>query len=157
MSEYKSMAHSIRDILEGKLPPVDPNKEDLEKLKKVAKVEDESAAEEKLDEKALEFGTDAARDKYSNDTPGQTAGIDHDPIQHQHKPELAIDGVPQPGGMIAKPKLGLKEAIQEVVNADDKKALEKLSKGLESTREPGRKALTPATSTVIPPRTFPEM
>ena len=133
MSEYKSMAHSIRDILEGKLPPVDPNKEDLEKLKKVAKVEDESAAEEKLDEKALEFGTDAARDKYSNDTPGQTAGIDHDPIQHQHKPELAIDGVPQPGGMIAKPKLGLKEAIQEVVNADDKKALEKLSKGLEGS------------------------
>lgn len=133
MSEYKSMAHSIRDILEGKLPPVDPNKEDLDKLKKVAKVEDESAAEEKLDEKALEFGTDAARDKYSNDTPGQTAGIEHDPIQHQHKAELAIDGVPQPGGMIAKPKLGLKEAIREVVNADDKKALEKLSKGLEGS------------------------
>ena len=131
MSEYKSMAHSIRDILEGKLPPVDPNKEDLEKLKKVAKVEDESAAEEKLDEKALEFGTDAARDKYSNDTPGQTAGIDHDPIQHQHKPELAIDGVPQPGGMIAKPKLGLKEAIKKLSMQMTKKHLRNCLKVLK--------------------------
>ena len=47
MSNYKSMAHSIREILEGK--QVDPNQSDLDKLKKVAKVEDESDAEEKLD------------------------------------------------------------------------------------------------------------
>ena len=113
MSNYKSMAHSIREILEGK--QVDPNQADLAKLKKVAKV-DETEAQDKLDETALEFGTDAARDKYSNDTPGQTTGIEHDPIQHQHKPELAVDGVPQPGGMIAKPKLGLKEAIRQVTS-----------------------------------------
>lgn len=131
MSNYKSMAHSIREILEGK--QVDPNQSDLDKLKKVAKVEDESDAEEKLDENQLEFGTDAARDKYSNDTPGQTPGVEHNAFQQGPKVALAVDGVPKPGGLIDKPKLGLKEAIQEVVNADDKKALEKLSKGLEGS------------------------
>lgn len=131
MSNYKSMAHSIREILEGK--QVDPNQSDLDKLKKVAKVEDESDAEEKLDENQLEFGTDAARDKYSNDTPGQTPGVEHNAFQQGPKVALAVDGVPKPGGLIDKPKLGLKEAIQEVVNAADKKALEKLSKGLEGS------------------------
>lgn len=131
MSNYKSMAHSIREILEGK--QVDPNQSDLDKLKKVAKVEDESDAEEKLDENQLEFGTDAARDKYSDDTPGQTPGVEHNEFQQGPKVALAVDGVPKPGGLIDKPKLGLKEAIQEVVNAADKKALEKLSKGLEGS------------------------
>lgn len=131
MSNYKSVAHSIREILEGK--QVDPNQSDLDKLKKVAKVEDESDAEEKLDENQLEFGTDAARDKYSNDTPGQTPGVEHNAFQQGPNVALAVDGVPKPGGLIDKPKLGLKEAIQEVVNADDKKALEKLSKGLEGS------------------------
>ena len=53
----------------------------------------------------LYYGTDKARDTYAKDTPGQTPGVEHDPIQHQHKPELAVDGVPVPGGMIKKPNL----------------------------------------------------
>jgi len=114
MSNYKSMAHSIREILEGK--QVDPNQSDLDKLKKVAKVEDESDAEEKLDENQLEFGTDAARDKYSNDTPGQTPGVEHNAFQQGPKVALAVDGVPKPGGLIDKPKLGLKEAIRQVTS-----------------------------------------
>jgi hypothetical protein len=132
MSNYKSMAHSIREILEGK--QVDPNQSDLDKLKKVAKVEDESDVEEKLDENQLEFGTDAARDKYSNDTPGQTPGVEHNAFQQGPKVALAVDGVPKPGGLIDKPKLGLKEAIQEVVaeegrwdETDDGKAYRAMS------------------------------
>ena len=53
----------------------------------------------------LFYGSDKARDTYAKDTPGQTPGIEHDPIQHQHKPELAIDGVPEVGGMVKKPNL----------------------------------------------------
>lgn len=113
MSNYKSMAHSIREILEGK--QVDPNQKDLDKLKKVAKV-DETEAEEKLDENQLEFGTDAARDKYSNDTPGQTPGVEHNAFQQGPNVALAVDGVPKPGGLIDKPKLGLKEAIRQVTS-----------------------------------------
>ena len=41
----------------------------------------------------LYYGSDKARDTYAKDTPGQTPGVDHDPVQHQHKPELAMDGV----------------------------------------------------------------
>ena len=53
----------------------------------------------------LYYGSDKARDTYAKDTPGQTPGIEHDPVQHQHKPELAIDGVPEVGGMVKKPNL----------------------------------------------------
>ena len=53
----------------------------------------------------LFYGSDKARDTYAKDTPGQTPGIEHDPVQHQHKPELAIDGVPEVGGMVKKPNL----------------------------------------------------
>lgn len=99
--KYKNLTHTIRDIMEGKQE--DPNAEDLAKLKKVAKVKDEKDVEEKLDEKVLEFGTDAARDKYSDDTPGQTTGVDHNPEQHRHDKKLAVDGVPVPGGAVKKP------------------------------------------------------
>ena len=34
----------------------------------------------------LEYGSDIARDTYSKDTPGQTPGVEHNPVQHQHKP-----------------------------------------------------------------------
>ena len=51
----------------------------------------------------LEYGSDIARDTYSKDTPGQTPGVEHNPVQHQHKPNLALDGVPVPGGQLKKP------------------------------------------------------
>ena len=59
----------------------------------------------------LEYGSDIARDTYAKDTPGQTPGIDHNPVQHQHKPELAMDGVPMPGGELKKPQFqkGIKD------------------------------------------------
>jgi hypothetical protein len=115
---YKNLTHSIRDILEGKQE--DPNAQDLAKLKKVAKVKDEEKAEEKLDAmEALEYGDQSAK-QYAKDTPGQTPGHDHDPIQHQHKAELAVDGVPLPGGEIKKPELqkGIKEDIDEALEQD---------------------------------------
>ena len=110
---YKNLTHTIRDILEGKQE--DPNAQDLAKLKKVAKIKDEEKAEEKLDAmEALEYGDQSAK-QYAKDTPGQTPGHDHDPIQHQHKAELAVDGVPLPGGQLKKPEMqkGIKE---ETVN-----------------------------------------
>ena len=59
----------------------------------------------------LYYGSDKARDTYAKDTPGQTPGVDHDPVQHQHKPELAMDGVPMPGGELKKPQFqkGIKD------------------------------------------------
>ena len=108
---YKNLTHTIRDILEGKQE--DPNAQDLAKLKKVAKVKDEEKAEEKLDAmEALEHGAQSAA-QYAKDTPGQSAGVEHDPIQHQHKAELAVDGVPLPGGEIKKPEMqkGIKEDV----------------------------------------------
>ena len=110
---YKNLTHTIRDILEGKSE--DPNAQDLAKLKKVAKVKDEEKAEEKLDAmEALEYGDQSAK-QYAKDTPGQTPGHDHDPIQHQHKAELAVDGVPLPGGEIKKPEMqkGIKEDMSK--------------------------------------------
>ena len=61
----------------------------------------------------LEYGSDIARDTYAKDTPGQTPGIDHNPVQHQHKPELAMDGVPMPGGELKKPQFqkGIKDGL----------------------------------------------
>ena len=97
----KNLTHTIRDLLEGKAVE-DPNKEDLAKLKAVAKVKDEKEVEEKLDE-VLEYGTQQAANQYASDTPGQTPGHKPNPIQHQHKPNLAVDGVPVPGGQIKKP------------------------------------------------------
>ena len=116
---YKNLTHTIRDILEGKQE--DPNAQDLAKLKKVAKIKDEEKAEEKLDAmEALEHGTSQAADQYAKDTPGQSAGHDHDPIQHQHKAELAVDGVPLPGGQLKKPEMqkGIKEDIDEALEQD---------------------------------------
>ena len=116
---YKNLTHTIRDILEGKQE--DPNAQDLAKLKKVAKIKDEEKAEEKLDAmEALEHGTSQAADQYAKDTPGQSAGVDHDPIQHQHKAELAVDGVPLPGGQLKKPEMqkGIKEDIDEALEQD---------------------------------------
>ena len=51
----------------------------------------------------LYYGSDKARDTYSKDTPGQTPGVEPNPVQHQHKPDLAMDGVPLPGGELKKP------------------------------------------------------
>lgn len=119
---YKNLTHTIRDILEGKQE--DPNAQDLAKLKKVAEIKDEEKAEEKLDAmEALEHGTTQAADQYAKDTPGQSAGVDHDPIQHQHKAELAVDGVPLPGGQIRKPEMqkGIKEDIDEALEQDGPK------------------------------------
>lgn len=97
----KNLTHTIRDLLEGKAVE-DPNKEDLAKLKAVAKVKDEKEVEEKLDE-VLEYGTQQAANQYASDTPGQAPGHEPNPVQHQHKPNLAVDGVPVPGGQIKKP------------------------------------------------------
>ena len=51
----------------------------------------------------LYYGSDKARDTYAKDTPGQTPGVDHNPDFQKHDPQLAIDGVPEKGGMIKKP------------------------------------------------------
>jgi uncharacterized protein with PIN domain len=101
IANMKNLTHTIRDLLEGKAVE-DPNKEDLAKLKAVAKVKDEKDVEEKLDE-VLEYGTQQAANQYASDTPGQTPGHEPHPVQHQHKPNLAVDGVPVPGGQIKKP------------------------------------------------------
>jgi len=101
IANMKNLTHTIRDLLEGKAVE-DPNKEDLAKLKAVAKVKDEKDVEEKLDE-VLEYGTQQAANQYAKDTPGQTPGHEPNPIEHQHKPNLAVDGVPVPGGQIKKP------------------------------------------------------
>ena len=59
----------------------------------------------------LYYGSDKARDTYAKDTPGQTPGVEHDPVMHQHKPDLAMDGVPMPGGELKKPQFqkGIKD------------------------------------------------
>lgn len=66
----------------------------------------------------LEYGSDIARDTYAKDTPGQTPGIDHSPEQHQHKPNLALDGVPEVGGTLKKPNFekdaGMGKVAEEV-------------------------------------------
>lgn len=51
----------------------------------------------------LYYGSDKARDTYAKDTPGQTPGVDHNPDFQKHDAQLAVDGVPEKGGMIKKP------------------------------------------------------
>ena len=63
----------------------------------------------------LYYGSDLARDTYAKDTPGQTPGVDHSPEQHQHKPNLALDGVPVPGGQLKKPNFEKDAGMGEVV------------------------------------------
>ena len=56
----------------------------------------------------LYYGSDKARDTYAKDTPGQTPGVDHNPDFQRHGDkgmELAVDGVPEKGGMINKPQV----------------------------------------------------
>ena len=58
----------------------------------------------------LYYGSDKARDTYAKDTPGQTPGVDHNPDFQRHGDkgmELAVDGVPEKGGMINKPQVCL--------------------------------------------------
>lgn len=66
----------------------------------------------------LEYGSDIARDTYAKDTPGQTPGLEHNPVQHQHKPNLALDGVPHQGGELTKPNFekdaGMGKVAEEV-------------------------------------------
>ena len=69
----------------------------------------------------LEYGADIARDTYAKDTPGQTPGVDHSPIQHQHKPNLALDGVPVPGGQLKKPNFEKDAGMGKVAEAKDMK------------------------------------
>ena len=69
----------------------------------------------------LYYGSDLARDTYAKDTPGQTPGVDHDPIQHQHKPNLALDGVPVPGGTLKKPNFEKDAGMGKVVKEDEDK------------------------------------
>ena len=69
----------------------------------------------------LEYGSDIARDTYSKDTPGQTPGIDHSPEQHQHKPNLALDGVPEVGGTLKKPNFEKDAGMGKVAEAKDMK------------------------------------
>ena len=63
----------------------------------------------------LYYGSDLARDTYAKDTPGQTPGVDHSPEQHQHKPNLALDGVPVPGGQLKKPNFEKDAGMGQVV------------------------------------------
>ena len=63
----------------------------------------------------LYYGSDLARDTYAKDTPGQTPGVDHSPGQHQHKPNLALDGVPVPGGQLKKPNFEKDAGMGKVV------------------------------------------
>ena len=114
---YKNLNHTIRDILSESKK--DPNAQDLAKLKKVSKIKDEKDVEEKLDE-VLEYGTQQAADTYAKDTPGQSAGVEHDPIQHQHKPNLALDGVPLPGGQLKKPNAHKDAGMGKVAEAKEK-------------------------------------
>jgi len=65
----------------------------------------------------LEYGSDIARDTYAKDTPGQTPGIDHSPEQHQHKPNLALDGVPEVGGTLKKPNFEKDAGMGKVAEA----------------------------------------
>ena len=69
----------------------------------------------------LEYGSDIARDTYAKDTPGQTPGVDHNPVQHQHKPNLALDGVPVPGGQLKKPNFEKDAGMGKVAEAKDMK------------------------------------
>ena len=69
----------------------------------------------------LEYGSDIARDTYSKDTPGQTPGVEHNPVQHQHKPNLALDGVPVPGGQLKKPNFEKDAGMGKVAEAKDMK------------------------------------
>ena len=68
---------------------------------------------------ALEYGTDKARDTYAKDTPGQTPGLEHNPVQHQHKPNLALDGVPHQGGELTKPNFEKDAGMGKVAEAKD--------------------------------------
>jgi hypothetical protein len=65
----------------------------------------------------LEYGSDIARDTYAKDTPGQTPGIDHSPEQHRHKPNLALDGVPEVGGTLKKPNFEKDAGMGKVAEA----------------------------------------
>ena len=123
---YKNLNHTIRDVLSESKK--DPNAQDLAKLKKVSKIKDEKDVEEKLDE-VLEYGTQQAADTYAKDTPGQSAGVEHDPIQHQHKPNLALDGVPLPGGQLKKP------------NAHKDAGMGKVAEGTEQVQELSSKTM----------------
>ena len=55
------------------------------------------------EESDLYYGSDKARDTYAKDTPGQTPGVEHNPDFQKHDTQLAVDGVPEKGGMIKKP------------------------------------------------------
>ncbi len=70
---------------------------------------------------ALEYGTDKARDTYAKDTPGQTPGLQHDPVQHQHKSSLALDGVPKEGGELTKPNFEKDAGLGKVAEAKEMK------------------------------------
>jgi len=84
---------------------------------------------------AVEIGKDAAQ-KYAKDTPNQKIPV-----------VVAVDGVPQPGGMIKKPEIDVNEMFETVVegekpglwdNIHKKRARIKAGSG-EKMRKPGSK------------------
>ena len=73
----------------------------------IANMKDNRTLEQKIramyEESDLYYGSDKARDTYAKDTPGQTPGVEHNPDFQKHDTQLAVDGVPEKGGMIKKP------------------------------------------------------
>ena len=102
----------------------------------IANMKDNRTLEQKYRDMKLQevsdlyYGSDKARDTYAKDTPGQTPGVDHNPDFQKHDPQLAVDGVPEKGGMIKKPVVSkaikkdaspvkFKSVIAEIADAID--------------------------------------
>ena len=92
--DYRSIGQIYRDMQSGK--SIEDG--DLRGLEQQMRT-----VEAKIDE-VLEYGSQQAKDQYAKDTPGQTPGIEQEPTHAIH-PKVAVDGVPEKGGAIKKPKL----------------------------------------------------
>jgi len=92
--DYRSIGQIYRDMQSGK--SIEDG--DLKGLEQQMRT-----VEAKIDE-VLEYGSQQAKDQYAKDTPGQSPGIEQEPTHAIH-PKVAIDGVPEKGGAIKKPKL----------------------------------------------------
>ena len=92
--DYRSIGQIYRDMQSGK--SIEDG--DLKGLEQQMRT-----VEAKIDE-VLEYGSQQAKDQYAKDTPGQSPGIEQEPTHAIH-PKVAVDGVPEKGGAIKKPKL----------------------------------------------------
>ena len=92
--DYRSIGQIYRDMQDGK--SIEDG--DLKGLEQQMRT-----VEAKIDE-VLEYGSQQAKDQYAKDTPGQSPGIEQEPTHAIH-PKVAVDGVPEKGGAIKKPKL----------------------------------------------------